>query len=273
MKLLVALLVLAFALGTLSGGLLLGLAAVAGLLFGLLVLLVAMGEVLRRNPDSAARLFAWGHSRSDRFLERHYGEDRHRLLSGLRGRVLEIGPGTGNNLPHYPSEVSWVGVEPNVHMHHRLRARARALGRQVELHLGSAEALPFPAQSFDAVVATLVLCSVADQDAALREVRRVLRPGGRFLFLEHVGAPRSSGLRLVQELVAPLWSSLGHGCRPDRETGEALERAGFAALDFRRQEKSGLSLVVHHVVGEARMAGDSQAGLSAAGGPPPGRPG
>lgn len=255
MKRILALVVLAFALGALLGGVALGLAVAGGLLLALLALLLVAGALLRRSPDLAARLFAWGHARSDAFLERHYAEDRRRLLAGLQGRVLELGPGTGNNLPHYPQDVSWVGVEPNVHMHRRIRARAEALRRRVELHLGSAEALPFPAESFDAVVATLVLCSVDDADRVLREVRRVLRPGGRFLFLEHVGAPRSSGLRLLQELVAPLWSSLGHGCRPDRDTGAALERAGFAVLDCRLVEKAGLSLVVHHLVGEARVAG------------------
>jgi ubiquinone/menaquinone biosynthesis C-methylase UbiE len=155
------------------------------------------------------------------------------LLAPLRGTVVEIGPGTGANLPYYDASVRWIGVEPNAFMHDYLEREATRLGRAVELREGRAESLPIPDASADAVVSTLVLCTVHDVDAALREVRRVLRPGGRFVFVEHVAARRGSLTRLLQRAVAPLWQAAGDGCHPDRETWRAIERAGFSELELR----------------------------------------
>lgn len=220
------------------------------LLLAVAVSLATLLALLSRLPEVAARLFAWAHARFDEHLDRRYGEEKRRLLADLSGTVLELGPGTGSNLRYLPAEVRWIGVEPNVHMHAVLRERAR--GRDAEILTGSGESLDVPSESVDAVVCTLVLCSVRDQRAVLAEVRRVLRPGGRFVFLEHVAAPRGSWLRLWQALVAPAWSVCGHGCRPDRETWTAVEAAGFARLDCRRFRMAGLPLVAPHIAGVAR---------------------
>ncbi len=143
-------------------------------------------------------------------------DERHRLLARAAGRTLELGAGTGLNLPHYPSAVSeLVLTEPSPHMAARLR------GHVVE---APAERLPFEDASFDTAVSTLVLCTVPDPDAALAEVARVLRPGGLFLFLEHV---RSEEPRLArwQDRVTPLTTYLFCGCHPNRTTLATIERS------------------------------------------------
>src|SRR5439155_26769491 len=127
------------------------------------------------------------------------------LLGTLHGTVLEIGPGTGANLPYYPPDIQWVGVEPNPYMHPYLQKEAGRRGLRADLRTGVAERLPLPDESVDAVVSTLALCSVADLPQVLREVRRVLRPGGRFIFIEHVASPPGTRLRRLQNLVRPVW--------------------------------------------------------------------
>jgi SAM-dependent methyltransferase len=148
--------------------------------------------------------------------------------------VLEIGPGTGSNLAYFAPGIRWLGIEPNPHMERYLTREAERLGRAIEVRGGTAERLDLMDASVDAVVSTLVLCSVADQVRALAEVRRVLKPGGRFVFLEHVAAPRGSWLRRAQRAVRPIWRLLGDGCFPDRETWQAIARAGFAEVRLDR---------------------------------------
>lgn len=157
-------------------------------------------------------------------------ERKQALLGDLHGTLLEIGPGTGPNLAYYPRGARWIGVEPNPHMHPYLQAEAAQRGLQVELRDGRAEQLPAGDASVDVVVSTLVLCSVTDPTRTLSEVRRVLKPGGKFVFIEHVAAPPGTGLRRLQNLIQPLWTLLADGCHPNRETWTALEQAGFASL-------------------------------------------
>jgi ubiquinone/menaquinone biosynthesis C-methylase UbiE len=157
--------------------------------------------------------------------------DRKRaLLSGLHGNVLEIGPGTGPNLTYYPRDIHWLGIEPNPAMYPYVEKEARRLGLQIELRDGHAETLDAPDNSMDAVVSTLVFCSVRDPKKALQEVLRVLKPGGRFVFVEHVAAPRNTGSRRFQSFIRPVWSLFSDGCHPDRETWTAIEKAGFSQV-------------------------------------------
>jgi ubiquinone/menaquinone biosynthesis C-methylase UbiE len=157
---------------------------------------------------------------------------RAALLTQARGRVLELGAGTGLNLAHYPPGLEWlVLTEPEEPMLVRLRDRAAAaLDPPPTVIAAPAERLPFDDACFDTVVTTLTLCTVADLPAALAEARRVLVPGGRLLFLEHV---RSDDPRLArrQDLLAPLWRRVGHGCNCNRVTLAAIEDAALDVLD------------------------------------------
>ena len=139
--------------------------------------------------------------------------------------MLEIGAGTGLSFPYYRRDVDIVAIEPDPYMLLRARRRAAALKLAVEFHAAPAEALPFPDGSFDAVVCTLVLCTVADPLRALGEIRRVLKPDGTYRFIEHV---RGHGFQaLAQDAVTPIWRRLGAGCHPNRRTLETIRAAGF----------------------------------------------
>lgn len=207
----------------------------------------------RRGIGGCRRcLFAWMHARGEGTLHRLYGERKRSLLSDLEGDVLEIGPGPGCNFPYFPPGIRWTGVEPNPWMHRWIRAGAARAGFEASIIDGEAERLPAAGRAFDAVVATLVLCSVADPASALGEILRVLRPGGRFVFIEHVAAPAGSRLRRRQHLVAPLWRALADGCHPDRETWVPLEAAGFARLPIERFEvRVPFGIVGPHISGVA----------------------
>lgn len=150
---------------------------------------------------------------------------RRELLADLDGDVLELGAGTGANLPFYPDQVRrLLLLEPDPTMRRRLVARAP---RAATVLGGNASLLPVADASLDAVVSTLVLCSVGRQDRVLSEVRRVLRPDGRLLLIEHVAAGADTRLRTVQHLVSPLWSRVAGGCSLERQTRSALVAAGF----------------------------------------------
>ena len=167
-----------------------------------------------------AKLMAQGGEVHDAFLAPY----KRLLLSDLHGEVLQIGPGSGPNLAYYAPDVHWIGVEPNPYMHDYLRAAAATQGRSVELRTGHAEVLPAEDESMNAVVSTLVLCSVHDLDSTVAEIRRVLKPGGRFVFIEHVAAATGTGLRRGNNFVRPLWSAVADGCSPTARSGSILKR-------------------------------------------------
>jgi SAM-dependent methyltransferase len=153
-------------------------------------------------------------------------ERRRRLIADASGAVLEVGGGTGLNLRHYRDVDSVTVIEPDAAMRRRLLERVAGAPVPIELHEVPIESSGLADDSFDTVVATLVLCTVDDQSVALREIRRVLRPEGRFLFLEHVRSPGWRGR--AQSLATPAWSrTLGAGCHLDRRSVDAIRDAGF----------------------------------------------
>lgn len=161
-------------------------------------------------------------------------EERRQLLQTAEGATLELGAGTGLNLPHYPEAVTrLVLTEPDRHMRARLDRRLGSLGTTAEIVDAPAERLPFPDASFDTAVVTLVLCSVPDQQAALQEVARVLKPGGRLLFLEHVRSDDAKVARW-QDRIRPVYNLVG--CNPNRETLAAIEASPFAVESVRHGE-------------------------------------
>ncbi len=177
---------------------------------------------------------------------------RRRLVAEAAGEVLEIGIGSGLNLPLYGRRVRRVvGVDPSSALLARARQAATWLDVPVELHEGGAEALPLAEAAVDTVVSSWTLCSVADLDRVLAEIRRVLRPGGVFLFLEHGRAPEAAVARWQQRLT-PCWRRLAGGCHLDREIPAALRRAGFR-VELRDQGHliAGPRILTWHWLGRA----------------------
>lgn len=202
------------------------------------------------------RWLAFVFKRGNKRYERNVEHFKRELLSGLRGTIVEIGPGAGANLKYVDPGANWIGFEPNPHMRPNLLAEARRLGRTVDLRDGRGETLDLPDASADAVVCTLVLCSVPSAETILREVKRVLRPGGAFVFIEHVAAPHRTLLRGIQRILTPLWRRMNDGCCLDRETFSAIERAGFTNIRI-EPFRVRFPLVAPHIAGIAYRASSS----------------
>jgi len=175
----------------------------------------------------------------DKFLKRAEGaglsEQRRVTLSHATGRTLEIATGTGLNLPYYPPSVTeLVLTEPYPHMLETLRSKVRKMGCKIATVVeASAEKLPFPDASFDTVVATMILCSAEKPEPVLKEIARVLRPGGQYLFLEHVRNPDSRIARL-QDRIQPGWYLFGNGCHCNRDTVSTLKQAPLVLEELNR---------------------------------------
>jgi ubiquinone/menaquinone biosynthesis C-methylase UbiE len=200
-----------------------------------------------------------------RLMEKEAGEQRDELLAGLAGRVVEIGAGNGMNFRHYPATVDEVvALEPEAYL--REKARSAALGAPVRVSVrdGVAEPLPLEDGSFDAAIASLVLCTVPDPGRALAELRRVLKPGGELRFLEHVRSESPRKAR-VQEWLddSGVWPRLGGGCHCSRDTVAAIEAAGFE-VERVRSFALGPSWVHTnpHVIGAARAGAQAASGSS-----------
>lgn len=182
------------------------------------------------------RLFAALYDPLSAKTEEKYGAElKRKLLANARGRVLEIGVGTGLSFPHYAPDLELVGIEPSEPMRRRARRRAEALVRDVTLVDAPAEHLPFEDDSFDTVVSLAVLCSVDDPTRALAEIRRVLHPGGRFIFLEHVRSD-DPGLARWQDRLERPWGWIAGGCHPNRRTLDAIASAGFELTQVEEQD-------------------------------------
>jgi SAM-dependent methyltransferase len=152
---------------------------------------------------------------------------RRETLAAAAGRTIDIGSGTGANLGLYPEGITGlVLVEPDPHMVKRLRPRAREAGVDAEVIEAPAERLPFEDASFDTAIYTLVLCTVPDQAAALAETARILKPGGKLLFVEHVRARDARAARWQDRLHGP-WKFFADGCHCNRDTLAGIEAAGF----------------------------------------------
>lgn len=169
---------------------------------------------------------------------------------------MELGIGTGPNIKYYAgnNDVDVVGVDPNQKMEKYVEAAAVSNGippEKFKFIQAVGEALPLSDVSVDAVVGTLVLCSVKDVDATLQEVRRVLKPGGLYLFVEHVAAKDGTFLKFVQGVLDPLQQTVADGCHLTRNTGTSISAAGFSSVDINMAFLSTLSIISPHVYGIA----------------------
>jgi ubiquinone/menaquinone biosynthesis C-methylase UbiE len=210
-----------------------------------------------RRPRLRDRLTAAAYDRLTAGLEREvYGPMRSELLHNARGRVLDIGAGTGANLPHFASLSDQVRelvlVDPNAGMLERAQRKASQLRLSVQLVDRGAEELPFADETYDTLVFALTLCTIPDPEAALREAHRVLRPQGRLLVLEHVRAREQSVARW-QNRLNPMWKLINNGCHLNRDTRAAIERAGFEfdRLDQFSERRIPFAIVQPHLMGIA----------------------
>lgn len=178
---------------------------------------------------------------------------RRRVIAGARGRVLEIGLGSGLNLPFYgPDATDIVGLEPSPALLRMARQAFDSLPRRPELLEASAEAMPLEDRSIDTAVTTWTLCTIADVERALAEVRRVLKPGGRLLFVEHGRAPDAS-VRRWQDRLNPLWTPLAGGCHLNRPIAELVAGAGFQIESLSTGYGPGPRPMVFMYEGRARL--------------------
>jgi ubiquinone/menaquinone biosynthesis C-methylase UbiE len=195
----------------------------------------------------------------DRFMrgseEACLAQWRAELLRDVSGAVLEVGAGTGVTLPHYPNSVTRLVLsEPDAHMRRKLEKKVNASAlRNVEISVAPLDSLPFRPGEFDAVVCSLVLCSVPEQPAALAAIARVLKPGGRLVFLEHVAADGRPGRLKWQRRIEPVWKHLAGNCHLTRRTEAAIAAAGFEIERIQRESiRKALPIVRPSIRGIAR---------------------
>jgi SAM-dependent methyltransferase len=178
-----------------------------------------------------SRLNNWLFRALDGYFARRYGRVKRELFGGLPRTVLEIGTGAGANFRYLEPGTHVVALEPNVHAHAALHAAAARSGVTVDVRGARSERIPLPDGSVGAVISSLVLCTVDDPERTVAEVRRVLRPGGRFWCVEHVAAPGGTVVAGVQDLVRRPWHWLFEGCDTRRDTARLLREAGFAEVE------------------------------------------
>ena len=203
-------------------------------------------------------MFARIYARVAKISERRDGaQHRRKLLTGLQGRVVEVGAGSGANFRHYPTSVSEViAIEPEPYLRKRAEHAASEAPVSVSVAPGTADCLPGETESFDAGVVALVLCTVPDQQSALAELHRVIRPGGELRFYEHVLAHSRWEARFQRFSDATFWPRLAGGCHLARDTTTAIERAGFEIETFERFRYSHAPFLPSdpHVLGVAHRA-------------------
>jgi SAM-dependent methyltransferase len=168
----------------------------------------------------------------DRPIDRQSRGRKRKVFSGLPPEVVEVGPGVGANLRYLPPGCRMIAIEPNPYMHAGLRKHAARRDIDVEIHGVTGDAIDLDDQSVDAVISSLLLCTVPDPERVVGEIRRILRPGGRYAFLEHVAAPEGSLLRGIQHTVRRPWAWVFEGCSCERDLAAVIGSAGFASVEI-----------------------------------------
>ncbi|XP_035681358.1 methyltransferase-like protein 7A [Branchiostoma floridae] len=209
---------------------------------------VGLYTFAKLNPDAASayykRGFAWACARSTESNNKKLQELKQDMFTGLKEQdggssslqVLEIGAGSGANFKYFPPGTSVIAVDPNPHFDQYLKENSDEYPevKVTKFVVAGAEDMADVAEgSVDAVVCTLVLCSVHDVDAVLGEVKRVLKPGGKFYFLEHVRHPTQAWVQSLQDILTPVFRVLSDGCQPNRETWKHVDSAGFSDVQYK----------------------------------------
>lgn len=218
-----------------------------------------MLDLIRRVYDAT-----WGKYVFAGMYDRYLGkaekaglaEKRKEMLKPARGKTVELGAGTGLNLPHFPDTVSELIItEPYPHMVTKLHDKVQSMGKRVQLVVSTAESLPFEDHSIDTVAAAMILCTVRDPDAALREIARVLKPDGQYLFLEHVRNPDPK-VAMWQDFIQPGWFLFGNECHCNRPTVDTLNAFPSLVVEELKYDKipAAAKFIEAMVIGRARLA-------------------
>lgn len=177
-------------------------------------------------------LNAWMFNVLTRYTNHLFGQSKKLLFSDHPEMVVEIGPGTGANMPYYRKGTRLVAIEPNPHMHASLKKSADAHGILLEIKSLRGEVIDLPDNCCDFVVSTLVLCTVDDPTAVINQIKRILKPGGKFAFIEHVKAREKSVLSVIQTLMRKPWFWFFEGCDVRRSTKRLIENSGFSSVEI-----------------------------------------
>ncbi len=183
---------------------------------------------VRKNIDAAFLSFY------ESYLHKKYGNMKKELFAGLPPSIVEIGPGPGVNFRYYPENTYVTAIEPDKKWHRVLRRKAEKFGMKIDIKTGYGENLCLEQSSAQCVVATLVFCSVNKPEKVIAEILRILRPGGKFIFLEHVAAPKGTNLRMFQEIIKVPWKLIFDGCNVNRDTADIIKSAGFSGINMRK---------------------------------------
>jgi SAM-dependent methyltransferase len=173
--------------------------------------------------------FFWG---MGGYINWHMRKQKARVFADLPSNVVELGSGVGANLRYLQAGARLTAIEPNPYMHARLRKAAHRRGVELEIRSVVGERIDLPDASAEAVISSLVLCTVGDPAAVLAEVRRILRPGGRFSFAEHVVAKPHTFTRWLQRILRRPWAWVFEGCSCERDLAGLISSAGFADVDI-----------------------------------------
>lgn len=204
-----------------------------------------------RQPRRS-RVEAWVLDSTAARINAQFGREKRAAIGAMTGTVVEIGPGTGVNMAFYSPGVRVIAIEPNPHLHPKLRQQAEDNGVDLEIRSLRGEHLDVDDGAADGVVGTLVLCGVEDPRQVLAEVRRVLAPRGTYFFIEHVVAPDASWTRRVQQVAKRPHRWLFNGCEVDRDTEASIRSAGFDHVQLRRADAGWRGVYVRYqIVGTA----------------------
>jgi len=193
---------------------------------------LAEGSAAFGTHPIRGRFNAWFFTALDGYINWLTRDHKRAVFSGLPAELVEVGPGVGSNFSYLPPGCRLTAIEPNPYMHDALQRRAARRGIGVQIRSVTGDAIDLDDQSTDAVISSLVLCTVADPGQVLSEIRRILRPGGRYVFLEHTAAPDGTFLRAIQRAVRRPWGWVFEGCSCERDLAAVIRAAGFRSVQL-----------------------------------------
>lgn len=197
-------------------------------------------------------LNAWIFKALGGYMDRLFGKAKRKLFKDHPSTVVEIGAGTGSNMRYYRKGTHLIAIEPNLHMHENLRLAAEKYEINLKIKSLIGEAIDLPDNSCEFVVSTLVLCTVKDPEMCVAQVKRILKPSGRFVFIEHVKAKEGTFLAWVQNLLHKPWYWFFEGCHTNRDTAYLLKTSGFSRITIKNyQQHSPFLPIIPQIRGSA----------------------